>query len=118
MLILTGCGASADPGAANSETTPDLAFADDSTQIVTTISVPAFDLDPRTQELAEFEADWVCEVQHRTFDSTNEISVALEERLAEHGISEETYGKFRSSISEDETIRGAILSMYQTSCSR
>lgn len=117
-LILAGCGTSADPGAAGSVVSPNLAFAEDAAPTLTTISVPAFDLDSRTQELADFEADWVCEVQHRTFGSTKEISVALEERLAEHDISEEIYGEFRSSISEDETIRAAILSMYQTTCSR
>ncbi len=101
---------------------PDLAYVQESVEDARTAPtlVPqdlSFDLDDEEKALVSFEAAWVCDVQSQTFDSNGAISNALEDRLAEAGIDEQTYGEFRESINQDENLRTAIMASYQTNCS-
>ncbi len=101
---------------------PDLAFVQESVEDATTTPtlVPQdliFELDAEEEVLVAFEAAWVCDVQSQTFDSNGAISNALEDRLAEAGIDEQTYGEFRESINQDENLRTAIMASYQVNCS-
>ncbi len=101
---------------------PDLAYIQESGEEATT--APTFvqqdlllDLSDEEETLVAFEAAWVCAVQSQTFDTNGAISNALEDRLAEAGIDEQTYGEFRQSLNQNENLRVAIMAIYQADCS-
>ncbi|MGH1504892.1 MAG: hypothetical protein ACRBI6_15150 [Acidimicrobiales bacterium] len=66
--------------------------------------------------LVHFEADWVCELQRRTFDSPAAMSQTLEEKLAANGLSLADYQTFRGEVSNSQELRDWILFVYQESC--
>lgn len=111
-LLVTSCSGSSD--SEGTESAPNLAFAETTTG--STNAPRDFGFDEPTQLLVEFEAEWACDVQHRTFDSTNEISRALEDRLAELGVNDDTYGEFRERLATEEVVREAILDHYAATC--
>ncbi len=112
VLIAAGCAGSDPNEAADVTSLPYVEQLPDEDVLM----AAATDLTPEERSLVEFEADWICEVQNNTFESNDAIGDALDQRLADFGIDEETYGGFRERINQDEAIRAAILSTYRTAC--
>ena len=110
--IATGCGG---PQSEDSEALSGLPYVEETSSVELASAAPS-DLTPEELSLVEFEADWVCELQRTTFESNDAISDALDQRLADFGIDEETYGVFREQANQDEGIRAAILSTYRSDC--
>ncbi len=114
------CGGS--DTAADDEPTPEeLAYQEEIAAITTTTTLlieaePESPLADDQELLVHFEADWVCELQRRTFDSPAAMSASLEDKLAANGLSLADYQAFRGEVSNSQELRDWILFVYQESC--
>lgn len=66
--------------------------------------------------LTRFEAEWVCELQRRTFTTPDAIEAALEKNLAEVGLTRDQYDDFRERVNIEQDLRDAVLFAYQEIC--
>lgn len=90
-----------------------IAFADDST----TIERPeTLELTGEELELITFHANWICELQRRTFDSLGDADVARSEALGLASIDAAIYEDFLRVALGDQIIRDAVLFEYQQHC--
>lgn len=115
-LALSSCGNGSDTTDA-APAPADLAFAEPSGSTLNLIdSDPDVDLSPEDVDLVQFEADWVCELQRRTFVSQEAIDEALEENLVGLGIDRVDYDEFRAEVNESQDLRESILFAYEENC--
>lgn len=105
MLLAVGC--SSEPELVFDENDPpeELAFIENEPEIA--------DAD---RDLALFEADWVCELERRSFASLPERDEALDDALVATGLGRESYDGFRARLGEEQELRDAVLFHYQQSC--
>ena len=118
LLIVSSCG-SGDPedAAAAAEAPEDLALAEPAPTTLDLIDEePDVDLTSDEIDLVEFEANWVCELQRRTFASEEAIEEALEEKLTGLGIDRATYDDFRADVNQSQDLRDSILFSFQENC--
>jgi hypothetical protein len=114
VLALSSCGSETTNSASAPE---DLAFAEPSGSSTDLIdAAPDVDLSPEVVDLVQFEADWVCELQRRTFVSQEAIDEALDENLVGLGIERADYDDFRAELSESQDLRESILFAYEENC--
>lgn len=118
LLIVPSCG-SGDPedATAGAEAPEDLALAEPAPTTLDLIDeAPDVDLTSDEVDLVQFEANWVCELQRRTFASEEAIEEALEEKLTGLGIDRATYDDFRADVNQSQDLRDSILFSFQENC--
>lgn len=120
-LALSGCSANDESAATSDDAATDLAFVDeqlvlDNTTSTLIAAAPDVRLSEADSQLVRFEAQWVCEVQRRTFQTPNGRDEALLENLGEAGISEADYLAFRERVNLERDLRDSILYSYQETC--
>lgn len=119
-MSLTACGASSavdDAGPSPEE----LAYAEEISALTTTTillidGAPEETLPPEQELLVHFEADWVCELQRRTFATPAAMGETLDEKLAANGITQSDYEAFRGDVANSQNLRDWILFVYQENC--
>ena len=108
--VLSGCGADGPPeDLASAE-----AAAPSTLQLIE--GIPDVDLTDGEANLVSFEANWVCELQRRTFPSQAAIEDALNEKLAGLGVDRAEYDTFRAEVNNSQDLRDSILYSYQENC--
>lgn len=99
----------------------DLAYAEALDTITTTTitlidGIPDVELDDDELQLVLFEANWVCELQRRTFQSPDAMQQALNDKLVGLGVERATYDAFRAEVNNSQDLRDSILYAYQENC--
>lgn len=116
-LLLAACTSTTATTAPPEEDTPpatDLAFSDDSDQLLideppsTTLAVDA--------PLVLFEAVWLCELQRRTFTTPDAVNSALNQALDEADLDQAEYEAFRERVNVEQELRDSVLFAYQETC--
>jgi len=97
-----------------SSSTPDsIAFADDPL----TIEQPESDtFDSDELRLIEFHAEWLCELQRRTFDTLDDAGAVLGDALIDAGIEQDEYDTFLIETLPRQEARDAVLYFHQQNC--
>lgn len=81
------------------------------------ISPPELDPDLTGSDLlVEIEARWMCDVQRFAFPDLNAMNVALDERLAPHGLGRADYDTFKTEMETSVELRQRVLAAYGTVC--
>lgn len=80
--------------------------------IATMSACAAGDGDARVQ----FEAQWQCDVQRRTFDDIADVEVARSDALASWGLSEQEYTAFRAELDQSPELRSAVKTAFDGHC--
>jgi hypothetical protein len=99
----------------------DLAFAEQveagsPTTLQLIEGIPDVELTDGEANLVSFEANWVCELQRRTFPSQEAIEDDLNEKLAGLGVDRSEYDAFRAEVNQSQDLRDSILYAYQENC--
>lgn len=120
-FTLSSCTSSGESASTSDDAAAELALIDDRpTQNETTSTLiaaaPDVRLSAADSELVRFEAQWVCEVQRRTFQTPSGRDDALLENLGQAGITEAEYLTFRERVNTDRDLRDSILYSYQETC--
>lgn len=103
-LLASGCGSNPPESIAFAEAAP-------------SVSEPASgSFSPAQQELIEFHASWLCEMQRRTFASLDDGDVARMEALVAAGIDPSGYETFVAGELVQQDVRDAVLWSYQQRC--
>lgn len=105
LLIAAGCSSE-----------PELVFDEDDPPEELAFIEAEPELADGDRALAVFEAEWVCELQRRSFASLAERGEALEVALAEVDLDPADYESFRTRLGEEQELRDAVLYHYQESC--
>ena len=112
-VALSSCGTDSPP--------EDLAYAEQ-VEALTPSTLQLIDAEPDVEltdseaDLVAFEANWVCELQRRTFPSPEAIDDALNEKLAGLGVERAEYDTFRAEVNNSQDLRDSILYAYQENC--
>ncbi len=78
--------------------------------------IPDVDLDEEETLLVAFEADWVCELQRRSFPTPDAMQDALNDKLVGLGVTRDEYDAFRAEVNNSQDLRDSILYAYQNKC--
>lgn len=111
VLTLSACAEQAPP--------PELPFADSSTTTVAVAdsSEPAGEpIVTENEDLIAFQARWVCELQRRTFSDLSGMDSALDDALADTGLSRPAYDEFTATMADSQALRDEVLRLYSERC--
>lgn len=112
-LALSSCGTDSPP--------EDLAYLEQ-VEALTPSTLQLIDAEPDVEltdseaDLVAFEANWVCELQRRTFPSPEAIDDALNDKLNGLGVERAEYDTFRAEVNNSQDLRDSILYAYQENC--
>ncbi len=122
ILISVALVCTAALSACGTDSTPeDLAYADQVEAAAPTTpqlieGIPDVELTDEEADLVLFEANWVCELQRRTFPSEEAIEDTLNEKLTGLGVDRSEYDTFRAEVNNSQDLRDSILYSYQENC--
>lgn len=100
----SGCG---------SEAPESIAFADEASAIA---EPPTAEFTDEERQLINFHAEWLCELQRRTFANLDETESARIGTLDDTGLSRVAYDQFLSDVLPTQSARDAVLYRYQETC--
>lgn len=127
LLVLGACSdgapaGQAPVGAGDSETTTTApAEVDDPSDDAPSeiIAAPATDLpalDPADEALVALEAQWLCDLQRRSFTELADLETARSRLLSNSGVTRQEYSAFQDQLAADTNLRLAVLHTFQTNC--
>lgn len=96
-----------------SEPPESIAFADEA-PVMTEPSTAGFSNDER--ELISFHADWLCELQRRTFANLDESESAFVAALEDAGLTRSAYDQFLTNVLSTQSGRNAVFYQHQQDC--
>jgi hypothetical protein len=67
--------------------------------------------------LVALEAQWLCDVQRRSFTELADLEVARSSLLANSGVSVDDYEAFHDRLAANTDLRLAVLQTFQSNCS-
>ena len=120
-LGAAACGSSDEVAIDDDPTPEELAYAESVAASTTTTTLlidgaPDEPLPAEQELLVHFEANWVCELQRRTFATPAAMAATLDEQLAANGLTLAEYEGFRAEVSNSQELRDWILYVYQEGC--
>lgn len=125
ILAIAGASCASGPGdslafedsAVNDSAVNDSALSDSAPTSTTAVDTPTVTVDvEESNEVIAFQADWLCELQRRTFEDLDAADVALNESLASAGLSRSTYDEFLAVLPESQELRDEVLGLFAQRC--
>ena len=117
LTILAIAGASCSSSPSESLAFDDPAPASTTPVSTTVVEAPSATVDvEESSEVIAFQADWLCELQRRTFPDLDAADVALTESLARAGVSRSTYDEFLVTLPESQELRDEVLGLFAQRC--
>lgn len=129
IALLAGACAG-DPGTAPDPTAAPAAISTDTTGVAPPVddggddpsnidalpALPAVALDAEDAELVAVEAQWLCDIQRRSFTDLADLEVARASLLANSGVSDDRYEAFQARLETSTDLRLAVLAAFQGTC--